>query len=63
MKLNIRVYSATKIYFELEKYGVADDKMLDTAEFLKANNENADAFFGCPDRSNINGWHVMDFRC
>jgi hypothetical protein len=24
--------------------------MFDIAEFLRANNEKADAFFGCPDR-------------
>jgi hypothetical protein len=50
IKSNIRVYSTTEIYSELEKYRVVDDKILDIAKFFKANNEKADAFFGCSDR-------------
>ena len=46
----IRIYSATEICEELEKHGISDEKLLAAAKFLKANNEEADIFFGCPDR-------------
>lgn len=46
----IRIYSATEIYAELEKHGVPDNKLLKAAKFLKTNNEEANTFFGCPDR-------------
>ena len=45
-----RIYSATEIFAELEKHGVRDEKLIVAAKFLKANNEEADTFFGCPDR-------------
>ncbi|KAF3331790.1 hypothetical protein FCM35_KLT03196 [Carex littledalei] len=49
-KYNTRVYSATEIFAQLEKHGVPDDKLLDAAKFLRANNDITDTFFGCPDR-------------